>query len=85
MGVGPVNAALKVISEVVNLTIILEVYKLATITWGSDSICEATAMVKNVQNDGNLSVGKTVGLDVVQTFVDADDSRYKSGFRQTEE
>ena len=28
-------------------------------------------MVKNVQNDGNLSVGKAVGLDVVQTSVDA--------------
>ena len=28
-------------------------------------------MVKNVQDDGNLSVGKAVGLDVVETSVDA--------------
>ena len=36
-----------------------------------DSICEATVMVKNVQDDGHLSVGKAVGLDVVRTSVDA--------------
>ena len=28
-------------------------------------------MIRNVQNDGNLSVGKAVGLDIVQTSVDA--------------
>ncbi len=71
IGVGPVDAALKAISEAVNDQITLEEYKLAAITGGSDSICEATVMVKNVQNDGNLSVGKAVGLDVVQTSVDA--------------
>ena len=71
IGVGPVDAALKAISEAVNDNISLEEYKLAAITGGSDSICEATVMVKNVQNDGNLSVGKAVGLDVVQTSVDA--------------
>ena len=71
IGVGPVDAALKAISEAVNDNITLEEYKLAAVTGGSDSICEATVMVKNVQNDGNLSVGKAVGLDVVQTSVDA--------------
>ncbi len=71
VGVGPVDAALKAIAEAVNPAITLEEYKLAAITGGSDSICEATVMVKNVQNDGNLSVGKAVGLDVVQTSVDA--------------
>ena len=85
IGVGPVDAALKAISEAVNDNITLEEYKLAAITGGSDSICEATVMVKNVQNDGNLSVGKAVGLDVVQTSVDAmmaainrDFARFKS-------
>lgn len=71
VGVGPVDAALKAIAEAVNDKITLEEYKLAAITGGSDSICEATVMIKNVQNDGNLSVGKAVGLDVVQTSVDA--------------
>ncbi len=71
IGVGPVDAALKAISEAVNDNITLEEYKLAAITGGSDSICEATVMVKNVQNDDNMSVGKAVGLDVVQTSVDA--------------
>lgn len=71
VGVGPVDAALKAIAEAVNDNITLEEYKLAAITGGSDSMCEATVMIKNVQNDGNLSVGKAVGLDVVQTSVDA--------------
>ena len=71
IGVGPVDAALNAIREAVNDNITLEEYKLAAVTGGSDSICEATLMVKNVQDDGNLSVGKAVGLDVVQTSVDA--------------
>ena len=71
IGVGPVDAALNAIREAVNDNITLEEYKLAAVTGGSDSICEATVMVKNVQDDGNLSVGKAVGLDVVQTSVDA--------------
>lgn len=70
-GVGPVDAALKAISEAVNPNITLEEYKLAAVTGGSDSICESTVMVKNVQDDGGMSVGKAVGLDVVQTSVDA--------------
>lgn len=70
-GVGPVDAAIKAISGAVNKNITLEEYKLAAITGKSDSICEVTVMVKNVQDDGNLSVGKAVGLDIVQTSVDA--------------
>ena len=70
-GVGPVNAALNAISSAVNEAISLEEYKLAAITGKSDSICEVTVMIRNVQNDGNLSVGKAVGLDIVQTSVDA--------------
>ncbi|MBR2255696.1 MAG: 2-isopropylmalate synthase, partial [Candidatus Methanomethylophilaceae archaeon] len=71
VGVGPVDAALNAIRDAVNSNITLEEYKLAAITGGSDSICEVTVMVKNVQDDGNLSVGKAVGLDVVETSVDA--------------
>ena len=70
-GVGPVDAALNAISGAVNEAISLEEYKLAAITGKSDSICEVTVMIRNVQNDGNLSVGKAVGSDIVQTSVDA--------------
>lgn len=70
-GVGPVNAAINAISSAVNKDITLEEYKLAAITGKSDSICEVTVMVRNVQNDGNYSVGKAVGIDIVQTSVDA--------------
>ncbi|MDR2699040.1 MAG: 2-isopropylmalate synthase, partial [Candidatus Methanoplasma sp.] len=46
-------------------------YKLSAITGKSDSICAVTVMIRNVQNDGALSVGKAVGLDIVETSVDA--------------
>ena len=71
VGVGPVDASLRAIAEAVNPAITLEEYKLGAINGNSNSLCEVTVMVKNVQNDGNLSVGKAVGLDVVQTSVDA--------------
>ncbi|MFA6805443.1 MAG: 2-isopropylmalate synthase [Candidatus Methanomethylophilaceae archaeon] len=71
IGVGPVDAAINAIRKAVNEKISLEEYKLSAITGKSDSICEVTVMVKNVQNDGNLSVGKAVGLDIVETSVDA--------------
>ncbi len=71
IGVGPVDAAINAIRMAVNDKITMEEYKLSAITGKSDSICEVTVMVKNVQNDGNLSVGKAVGLDIVETSVDA--------------
>lgn len=71
IGVGPVDAAINAIRLAVNEKITMEEYKLSAITGKSDSICEVTVMVKNVQNDGNLSVGKAVGLDIVETSVDA--------------
>ena len=71
IGVGPVDASISAISKAVNENITLEEFKLGAITGGSDSMCEVTVMIKNVQNDGNLSVGKAVGLDIVQTSVEA--------------
>lgn len=70
-GVGPVDAAIRAIARAVNERITLEEYKLAAINGNSDSLCEATVMVRDVQNDGNSSVGKAVGLDVVRTSIDA--------------
>lgn len=71
IGVGPVDAAINAIRKAINDKITMEEYKLSAITGKSDSICEVTVMVKNVQNDGALSVGKAVGLDIVETSVDA--------------
>ena len=71
IGVGPVDAAINAIKKAINDKITMEEYKLSAITGKSDSICEVTVMVKNVQNDGALSVGKAVGLDIVETSVDA--------------
>ena len=71
IGVGPVDAAINAIKKAVNDKITMEEYKLSAITGRSDSICEVTVMVKNVQNDDSLSVGKAVGLDIVETSVDA--------------
>lgn len=71
IGVGPVDAAINAIRKAVNSNITMEEYKLSAITGKSDSICEVTVMLKNVQNDENKSVGKAVGMDIVETSVDA--------------
>jgi 2-isopropylmalate synthase len=71
IGVGPVDAAINAIKKAINDKITMEEYKLSAITGKSDSICEVIVMLRNVQNDGALSVGKAVGLDIVETSVDA--------------
>ena len=71
IGVGPVDAAINAIKKAVNDKMSMEEYKLSAITGKSDSICEVTVMVKDVQGDGTMSVGKAVGLDIVETSVDA--------------
>ncbi len=71
IGVGPVDAAINAIRLAVNEKLTMEEYKLSAITGKSDSICEVRVMLKNVQNDGYNSVGKAVGLDIVETSVDA--------------
>jgi 2-isopropylmalate synthase len=71
IGVGPVDAAINAIKKAINDKITMEEYKLSAITGKSDSICEVTVMIKNVQNDGAFSVGNAVGLDIVETSVDA--------------
>ena len=69
-GIGPVDAALKAIRGAVNDNISLDEYRLNAITGGSDSLCEVTVMIRDVHNDGRVSVGKAVGLDIVETSVD---------------
>lgn len=71
IGAGPVNAALKAIRKALNPDMSLEEYKLSAITGGSDSLCQVSVTVKNVQGDGKISYGRAVGSDIVQTSVDA--------------
>lgn len=72
VGVGPVDAAIKAIAEAVGDNYTLEEYKLAAINGSSNSLCEATVMVRNNKRQENsLSTGRSVGPDVVQTSIDA--------------
>ncbi|MCL1983981.1 MAG: 2-isopropylmalate synthase [Methanomassiliicoccaceae archaeon] len=71
IGIGPVDASINAIRCAVNEKITLEEYKLSAITGGSDSLCEATVVIKGAYDDRRLSVGKAVGLDIVATSVDA--------------
>lgn len=71
VGVGPVNAAVNAIRKAVNPSMTMEEYKLSAITGASDSLCRVAVTMKNVQNDGNLSFGRAVGMDIVETSVDA--------------
>ena len=72
VGVGPVDAAMRAIAEAVGGGYTLGEYKLAAINGLSDSLCEATVMVRNAEREGTgLVVGKAVGTDVVQTSIDA--------------
>ena len=71
IGVGPVDAATNAIAAAVNPRMTLEEYRLSAMTGRSDSMCEVTVMVRNVQDDGELSAGTAVGLDVVRTYVEA--------------
>ena len=70
-GVGPVNAAVNGIRKAVNSNTTMEEYKLSAITGESDSMCQVAVTMKNVQNDGNISFGRAVGMDIVETSVDA--------------
>ena len=69
--VGPVNAAVNAIRTAANSNMTMEEYKLSAITGESDSMCQVAVTMKNVQNDGNISFGRAVGMDIVETSVDA--------------
>ena len=70
-GVGPVNAAVNAIRKAINPKMTMEEYKLSAITGKSDSMCQVAVTMKNVQNDGEMSFGRAVGTDIVETSVDA--------------
>ena len=70
-GNGPVDAAINAIRAAINNKIMFEELRLESITGGSDSLCEVTVLVKDVQDDDHISAGKAVGLDIVDTTVNA--------------
>lgn len=71
VGVGPVNAAVNAIRKAVNVNMSMVEFKSSAVTGQSDSICTVAVTVKNVQNDGNLSFGRAVSVDIVEASVEA--------------
>jgi 2-isopropylmalate synthase len=71
IGIGPVDAALNAIRSVVSGKISLVEYRLSAITGGSDALCEVSVKLQHNGEKKAVSVGKSVGSDIVQTSVDA--------------
>lgn len=71
IGIGPVDAAINAIKAVMGNDITLEEYRLSAITGGSDSLCEVSVRVAKNGGKKIMSVGKSVGTDIVQTSVDS--------------
>ena len=70
-GTGPVDAAVNAIRAALDNRISFEELRLESITGGSDSLCEVTVLVRDTVVDGHISAGKAVGIDIVDTTVDA--------------
>ncbi|HVO77831.1 MAG TPA: alpha-isopropylmalate synthase regulatory domain-containing protein, partial [Methanomassiliicoccales archaeon] len=71
IGIGPVDAALNAIKSVLKDKVSLEEYRLSAITGGSDALCEVSVKMR-LDDDGQvMSVGKSVGSDIVNTSVEA--------------
>jgi len=71
IGVGPIDAVINAIRTVVSDRISLKEYNLSAITGGSNSLCEVVIKVQYNGDNAVMSVGKSVGTDIVQTSVDA--------------
>jgi 2-isopropylmalate synthase len=71
VGIGPVDAALNAIRSAVSENISLVEYRLNAITGGSDALCEVTVKLRMNDDQKVMSVGKSIGSDIVLTSVDA--------------
>ncbi|MDH7508538.1 MAG: 2-isopropylmalate synthase [Methanomassiliicoccales archaeon] len=71
IGVGPIDAALKAIRQLVSEKISLLEYRLSAISGGSDALCEVGVKLQYNGERKLMSVGRSVGPDIVQTSVDA--------------
>jgi len=70
IGIGPVDAAINAIKAAVSDKITLKEYRLSAITGGSDALCEVSVKLQ-MDNTDIMSVGKSLGSDIVLTSVDA--------------
>jgi 2-isopropylmalate synthase len=71
IGIGPVDAALNAIKSAVSDKLNLVEYRLSAITGGSDSLCEVTVKLRMNGEGSAMSVGKSIGTDIVLTSVEA--------------
>lgn len=70
-GVGPIDASLSAIRSAVSKNIVLKEFRLEAITGGSNALCEVTVKLGDCEDAQLLSLGKSVGSDIVTTSVDA--------------
>ena len=70
-GVGPIDASLSAIRATVSKNIVLKEFKLEAITGGSNALCNVTVKLGDSEDAQLLSLGKSVGSDIVTTSVDA--------------
>jgi len=70
-GVGPVDASLNAIQKITGKIseVRIKEYGLASISGGSNALCEVTIRVEDAQ--GNESTAKSVGEDIVTTSIQA--------------
>jgi 2-isopropylmalate synthase len=70
-GVGPIDASLCAMRSAVSKNIVLKQYRLEAISGGSNALCEVTVKLGDSENPGLISLGRSVGSDIVTTSVDA--------------
>ena len=70
-GVGPIDASVSAIRKAVSKNIVLNEFRLEAITGGSNALCEVTVKLGDCEDAQLLSLGKSVGSDIVTTSVDA--------------
>lgn len=70
-GVGPIDASLSAIRSAVSKNVVLKEFRLEAITGGSNALCEVTVKLGDSEDAELLSLGKSVGSDIVTTSVDA--------------
>jgi len=70
-GVGPIDASVSAIRVAVSKNIILKEFRLEAIAGGSNALCEVTVKLGDCEDAQLLSLGKSVGSDIVTTSVDA--------------
>jgi 2-isopropylmalate synthase len=71
IGIGPVDAALNAIKSAVSDKLTLVEYRLSAITGGSDSLCEVMVKLRENGEGSVMSIGKSIGTDIVLTSVEA--------------